>query len=67
MVRMLGKHIHTSLRNGANCLEIERGRWTDNPLPEEYVDIVTFRPLKLRFTLLLPVLDTIYFESNCLN
>jgi hypothetical protein len=31
----LGRHIHTSLRNGANFLEIERGRWGPNPLPEE--------------------------------
>ena len=31
--KTLGRHIHTSLRNGANFLEIERGRW--DALPEE--------------------------------
>ena len=31
----LGRYIHTSLRNGANFLEIERGRWGHDPLPEE--------------------------------
>ena len=29
--KTLGRHIHTSLRNGANCLEIERGRWANIP------------------------------------
>ena len=31
----MGRYIHTSLRNGTNFLEIERGRWGPDPLPEE--------------------------------